>query len=76
MAKLGPEQVRFMQMTQAMIARKETHVRGLRDRHRYEGTLYWAGQLFSDDFDRSPVCVVEEVDGEGEEGVELVKSEG
>ena len=75
-AKLGPEQVRFMQATQVMIASKEPLVRRLRDRHRYEGTLYWAGQLFSDDFDRSPVCVVEDVDGEAEEGVGLVKSEG
>ncbi len=74
MARLGPEQVEFMQMTQVMIARKEGEVRRLRERHVYEGTLYWAGQLFSEDFDRGPVRVVEVVE-EVEEGVRFVKSE-
>ena len=75
MARLGPEQVRFMQTTQVLIAEKEEQVRRLRERHVYEGTLYWAGQLFSEDFDRGPVRVVEVVEEE-EDGAGAVKSEG
>lgn len=55
----------------------ENDVLSLRKTHKYERTLYWAGQLFTESFDTSPVHVVEEVE-EDEAGVgELaVKSEG
>jgi hypothetical protein len=34
----------------------------LRKSHKYEKTLYWAGQLYTEKFDTSPVHVVEELD--------------
>ena len=42
----------------------EDDVLNLRTTHRYGKTLYWAGQLFSGDFDTSPVNIVEELDEE------------
>ncbi|KAK3294535.1 uncharacterized protein B0H64DRAFT_400950 [Chaetomium fimeti] len=62
MAKLEPKQVEFMQTTQAMIMARESDVLSLRKTHKYEKTLYWAGQLFTENFDTSPVHVVEELD--------------
>jgi hypothetical protein len=51
----------------------EKDVLSLRATHKYEKTLYWAGQLFTESFDTSPVHVVEEVEeeegGDGELGV-------
>lgn len=41
----------------------ENDVRSLRGTYNYEYPLYWSGQLFFEDFDTSPVCVVEEVEG-------------
>ncbi|KAK4152150.1 hypothetical protein C8A00DRAFT_44744 [Chaetomidium leptoderma] len=64
MAKLNGDQVKFMQRTQAMIAARENDVLRLRAAHKYERPLYWAGQLFTEDFDTSPVHVVEELDEE------------
>ena len=43
----------------------EKDVLSLRTSHQYERPLYWAGQLFYEDFDTSPVHVVEELDEEG-----------
>jgi hypothetical protein len=44
----------------------EKDVLSLRATHKYEKTLYWAGQLFTESFDTSPVHVVEEVEEEEE----------
>ena len=94
MAKLDPEQVKFMQTTQVMIAAKgnfpltapsqpvfhlstprweadggagtESYIRRVRDKHKYEQSMYWTGQLFSV-FDTSPVQFVEDPDEEGDE---------
>lgn len=55
----------------------EKDVLSLRARHKYDKTLYWAGQLFTEGFDTSPVHVVEELEEEEEGGGEVlgVKSE-
>lgn len=51
----------------------------MRKSHKYERTLYWTGQLYTESFDTSPVHVVEELDEsetEAEKGNHLgVKSE-
>jgi len=79
MAKLEPSQVELMQKTQAMIRARESDVLRLRNSHKYEKTLYWAGQLYTENFDTSPVHVVEELDDTEteteEESQQGVKSE-
>ncbi|KXX78005.1 hypothetical protein MMYC01_201721 [Madurella mycetomatis] len=59
MAKLEPSQVEFMELTQSMIKTRETEVLNLRETHQYEKSLYWCGQLFFENWDASPVHVVD-----------------
>lgn len=54
-------------MAGMLTAYAENDVLALRNTHKYERTLYWAGQLFTEGFDTSPVHVVEEVDEDGSE---------
>ncbi|KAL2133370.1 hypothetical protein VTI74DRAFT_2458 [Chaetomium olivicolor] len=67
-ARLIPEEIRFMQRTQDVARRRVNDVRRLRDTSLYETTLYWSGQMFLEDFDTSPVRVVDVVNGEEEKG--------
>jgi hypothetical protein len=53
----------------------EKDVLSLRATHKYEKTLYWAGQLFTESFDTSPVRVVEVEEEEGGDGELGVKRE-
>jgi hypothetical protein len=49
------------------IALAEADVLRLRTTYKYERTMYWTGQLFTETFDTSPVHVVEELDEMEEE---------
>ncbi|KAK4171558.1 hypothetical protein QBC36DRAFT_339723 [Triangularia setosa] len=60
LAKLQPEEVALMEKTQAIIRRKENDVLSLRQTHQYERPLYWCHQLYFEDWDTSPVHIVEE----------------
>ncbi|GAB1319223.1 Zn(2)-C6 fungal-type domain-containing protein [Madurella fahalii] len=59
MARLEPSQVAFMIKTKSMIADRETDVLNLRKTHQYGKNLYWGGQLFFENWDTSPVHVVD-----------------
>ncbi|KAL2143606.1 hypothetical protein VTI28DRAFT_10191 [Corynascus sepedonium] len=81
MAKLDSAQVAFMQRTQALIASKEADVQSLKTTHKYEENLYWTGQLFTEDFDKSPVHIEdvpvdEEIEGREETQVAIKSEEG
>ncbi|KAK0665620.1 hypothetical protein QBC41DRAFT_327580 [Cercophora samala] len=60
LAKLQPSEVALMEETQAIIRRKEKDVLRLRKTHQYESPLYWCHQLYFEDWDNSPVHIVEE----------------
>ncbi|KAK0721967.1 hypothetical protein B0T26DRAFT_643248 [Lasiosphaeria miniovina] len=59
MANLEPDQVAFMETTQAAIRSRENDLRHLLPTHEYENPLYWSHQLFFKEWDKSPACVVE-----------------
>ncbi|KAK4183081.1 hypothetical protein QBC35DRAFT_508751 [Podospora australis] len=60
MAQLKPPEVEFMKKTQSIIRAREKDVVSLRKTRRYEQTLYWCHQLYFEDWDRSPVHVIDE----------------
>ncbi|KAK4671865.1 hypothetical protein QC764_609410 [Podospora pseudoanserina] len=60
LAKLQPKEVALMEETQTIIRRKENDVLSLRKTHQYESPLYWCHQLYFEDWDTSPVHIVEE----------------
>ncbi|KAK0744840.1 hypothetical protein B0T21DRAFT_358540 [Apiosordaria backusii] len=60
LAKLQPDEVALMEKTQAIIRRKQNDVLSLRKTHQYERPLYWCHQLYFEEWDTSPVHIVEE----------------
>jgi hypothetical protein len=59
MADLDEDQVKFMKKTQQVVKARHDEIRQLRHTYKYEQPLYWSGQLYTEDFDKSPVRVVE-----------------
>ncbi|KAK4210478.1 hypothetical protein QBC37DRAFT_30916 [Rhypophila decipiens] len=59
-ARLNKAQVDFLTTTQKMVSAKGNDILVLRQKHKYEGPLYWSHQLFVDDWDKSPAHVIEE----------------
>jgi len=59
MADLDEGQVKFMKKTQQVVKARDDEIRQLRHTYKYEQPLYWSGQLYTEDFDKSPVRVVE-----------------
>ncbi|KAK4199998.1 hypothetical protein QBC40DRAFT_280934 [Triangularia verruculosa] len=60
LAKLQPDEVALMEETQAIIRQNENKVLSLRNTHQYEKPLYWCHQLYFENWDTSPVHIVEE----------------
>jgi len=59
----------------------EADVQSLKTTHKYEENLYWTGQLFTEDFDKSPVHIEdvpvdEEIEGREETQVAIKSEEG
>ncbi|KAK0714704.1 hypothetical protein B0H67DRAFT_578859 [Lasiosphaeris hirsuta] len=59
MAQLEANEVEFMKQSQALIVARKGDFLTLRKKHRYEGPLYWSGQLHTEDWDDTPARVVE-----------------
>ncbi|KAK3398307.1 hypothetical protein B0T20DRAFT_352825 [Sordaria brevicollis] len=57
MAKIGPEEVEFMQRIQKAFKQREHEFRALSSQHAYETHGHWYHQLFIEDWDTSPVNV-------------------